>query len=128
MKEHQGLTKSQRLVMEVIWKLGEVNNSTVLKELSDIRTWSRHTVKTYLKQLVEKGLVGERQLSPRRYYYYPLITKDDFLADETSAYLKKNFDGLSYLVAGLVERERISKDEIGKLEQIIKEYKENSND
>lgn len=128
MKKQKNLSKSQRLVMEVIWKLGEVNNPMVLKELSGVRDWSRHTVKTYLNQLVEKGFLGEKKLSPRKYYYYPLLTKDDFLADETSHYLERNFKGLSYMVAGLVKRERVSSDEIERLEQIIQEYKDKNDE
>ena len=114
--------------MEAIWELGEANNAAILRKLEGARDWSRHTVKTYLKQLVEKGYIRERQLSTRKYFYYPIVTKEDFLADETSAYLKNNFEGLSYLVAGLVKRERVSKDEIEKLEEIIKQYKDNNND
>jgi BlaI family penicillinase repressor len=111
--------------MELVWKQGEVNNASILKELEGEPNWTRHTVKTYLKRLVEKGLLGLRQISPRKFKYYPLLTKEEFLAEEASAYLHNHFNGLTHMIAGLVDNEKISDNEIDSLEQYIKTLKEN---
>ncbi len=123
MSNYPNLSKADRLIMEVLWKNGEVSNATILKELDGVRDWSRHTVKTYLRRLSEKGLVGIRQINARMNMYYPLIDKKDFIADETTAYLNNHFDSLSHMVAGLIEKEKVSGDEIAKLEQLIIDYK-----
>ena len=128
MLHYQELSESERLVMEVAWKLGKVSNAIVLKELEGIRDWSRHTVKTYTKRLKEKGFLDEKKISTRQYLYYPLISKSDYLADETYKYMSKNFEGLSGMVAGLISREKVSLDELDKLENIIKAYKESSDE
>ena len=124
MSEYPNLSKAERLVMEIVWEKGEVLSASILAELEGVREWSRHTVKSYLKQLIDKGLVGVKEVTMRKYIYFALISKEEFLADETSAYLKNNFNGLSYMVAGLMKREKVSSDEIEKLEQLIKHYKE----
>ena len=110
--------------MDVIWKKGEVSNAEILSELTGSHDWSRDSVKTYLKRLIEKGLVGVNQLSQRKHRYYPLVKKDAFLAYETSRYLENNYDGLSYMVAGLLQNEKVSDEEIERLEQLIKGYRE----
>lgn len=128
MTYYQKLSESERLIMNIAWELGEVSNPIVLKELKGIYDWSRHTVKAYTKRLMEKGFLEEKQVSTRQYFYYPLISRSDYLAGETHEYMSKNFEGLSYMVAGLINREKVSLDELNKLENIIKEYKEKLNE
>ncbi len=124
MEKYSGLSKNDSIIMEIVWKLGEVNNASILKALEDQPNWTRHTVKTYLMRLVEKGLLELKQISPRKFVYYPAITKEEFLAEEASAYLHNHFGGLTHMVAGLVDNEKISDEEIDSLEQYIKNLKE----
>ena len=63
--------------MELVWKLGEANNAALLRELEGEPNWTRHTVKTYLMRLVDKGLLELKQISPRKFVYYPIMTKED---------------------------------------------------
>lgn len=128
MSEYPNLSKAERLVMEIVWKKGEVLSAEVLEELEGVKDWSRHTVKSYLKQLIEKGLVGVKEISARKYIYYVLISKEDFLADQANSYLKDHYESLSHMVAGLLQREKVSSDEIDQLEQLIKEYKGKKDD
>lgn len=128
MSDYPNLSKAERLVMEIVWKKGEVLSAEVLEELEGVKDWSRHTVKSYLKQLIEKGLVGVKEISARKYIYYVFISKEDFLADQANCYLKDHFESLSHMVAGLMKREKVSKEEINQLEQLIKEYKGKKDD
>lgn len=123
MDKYTGLSKNDSIIMELVWKLGEVNNASLLKELEGAPNWTRHTVKTYLKRLVEKKLIELKQISPRKFRYYPIITKEEFLAEEASAYLHNHFEGLTHMVAGLVDNEKVSDEEIDGLEQFIKNLK-----
>lgn len=102
MEHYQKLSDSERLIMEVAWKLGEVSNPIILKELKGICDWSRHKVKAYTKRFMEKGFLEEKKISKRQYFYYPLISKSNYLAGETHEYMSKNIEGLSYMVAGLI--------------------------
>ena len=123
MTHYQELSKSERLVMEVAWRLSKISNAIVLTELKGMRDWSRHTAKAYTKRLMEKGFLEEKKISKRQYFYYPLISKGDYLADEAHQYMSRNFKGLSSMVAGLISREKVSLDELDKLESIINEFK-----
>lgn len=117
------LSEADKIIMEIIWDKGEVDNSQIMASLDGFRDWSRHTVKTYLRRLSEKELVGIRQINPRKNVYYPLVSKADYMAEESSIYLKDHYKSLSHMVAGLLEREKISKEEISKLEKLIEDYK-----
>ncbi len=123
MENYANLSEADKKIMDIVWEMGEVDNSDIMTALDGFRDWSRHTVKTYLRRLNEKGLVGIRQINARKNVYYPLITKSAYMAEESSIYLKDHYKSLTHMVAGLLEREKISDDELDNLQQLIKEYK-----
>ena len=127
MDKYSGLSKNDSIIMEIAWEKGEVNNASILEELKDEPNWTRHTVKTYLLRLVDKGLLELKQISPRKFVYHPLVTKEEYLAEEASSYLNDHFGGLTHMVAGLVDNEKISDEEIASLEQFIKSLKDKRN-
>jgi len=118
------LTNAERIIMEIIWKYGELSNNEIVGLLDESVDWSRHTVKTYTYSLVEKGLLGINQESPRKLKHYPLLSKDEFLANATSRHLRNNYQNLSYMIAGLINNEKVTNEEIEELENLIKNYKE----
>lgn len=120
---NQTLSEADKIIMDIVWANGEVDNSKIMQELDGFRDWSRHTVKTYLRRLNEKGLVGIRQINSRKNIYYPLLSKEDYLAEESSVYLKDHYKSLTHMVAGLLEREKISNDELDNLQELINDYK-----
>jgi len=122
------LTKAERKIMEIIWRNKEISNMKIFEEIEDVTGWSRHTVKTYTSALADKGMLGINQISPRRIKYYPLVSKEKYLAWTTSNHLRDNYSKLSFMVAGLINNEQVSTDEINELEQLIKEYKEKMDD
>ncbi len=118
------LTNAERIIMEIIWKYGELSNNEIVGLLDESVDWSRHTVKTYTYSLVEKGLLGINQESPRKLKHYPLLSKNEYLANATSRHLRNNYKNLSYMIAGLINNEKVTDEEIKELEDLIKNYKE----
>lgn len=123
MNEYKSLSKNDAIVIEIIWEQGESTNASILKAVGEAPNWSRHSIKTYLKRLLDKGLIAMQKDSPRKIKYYPLVTKEEFWADEASTYLNDHFNGLTHMVAGLVDNEKISDEELDSLEQFIKDLK-----
>jgi len=121
---YPNLSEADYAVMEILWRDGKAKSSTIAKALFDAYGWSRQTVGTYLKRLVEKGLVVTKEENKRDYIYIPAVTKQTYGAEITGEYLTKYFGSLSHMVAGLMQNEDISEDEIEALESLIQEYKE----
>ena len=124
MNDKYNLSQNDKTVMDVIWEKGEATNAEVLDELKKVDGFTRDTVKTYIRRLREKTLVGVKKLSPKKHKYYPLISKDEYLAEEAREFLNQNYDDLTHMIVGLVDNEKISNKEIQSLEQYIKELKE----
>lgn len=124
MDEKLNLSKNDAIVMEILWKKGEITTASVLQELKCFKGFTRDTVKTYIRRLREKNLVGVREISPKKHFYYPLISKNEYLANETRQFLDNHYSDITHMVAGLIESEQISDDEIADLENYIKQLKD----
>lgn len=124
MGENVQLTNLENEIMEIIWKKKDISGSEIRYEMKDIHRISRETVKAYVRRLIDKELVGVDVISPRVHRYYPLITKEEFIADDFDAFLKQHRKGLAHLVASMVQNNKVSDDEIDELEKIIKQYKD----
>ena len=123
MGNYPTLSDSDYAVMEILWRDKEAKSSEICKELEKTFGWSRQTVGTYLKRLVNKNLVGTKSTNNRDYLYFPIVSKQEYGTDVTSGYLDKYFGSLSHMVAGIMRKEDISQDEIDALEKVIAEYK-----
>ena len=124
MNKYPSLSSNDKIIMDLVWKEGESSTVSILEKLEGTESWTRHTVKTYLLRLEEKGLLKKVQLSPRKMKFYPTISKDEYLAGDASQYLHNNFKGLTHMVASFVDNEMISDEEIDDLEEYIKNLKE----
>lgn len=127
MKNSHQLSRIDKIVMDIIWEKKSATNAQILNELNDPNL-TRHYIKTYLSRLRKAGLIEIKQLGPKEFVYYPLVSKEEYLADQTSNYLRDNYIDLSYMIAGLVKNEKITMEEIDRLEQFIKQYKEHNNE
>jgi BlaI family penicillinase repressor len=105
--------------MEILWRSGESKSAAILKEIEDKLGWSRQTVRTYLIRLMEKGLVGAREINKRALEYYPLVSREEYAADKTGSLLNKYYGSLSHMVAGIIQNEDISDADLDELEKLI---------
>ena len=124
MGNYPSLSDSDYAVMEILWREGEADSAAISKELFETFGWSRQTAGTYLKRLVEKGLVSTRKKNKRDYIYYPVVTKEEYGTDVASSQVSRYFGSLPHMVAGLMQKEEVSDREIEELERIIKKYKD----
>lgn len=123
MSRYPALTEADSAVMELLWGQGPMTSNAMLQQLSGTMEWTRQTVRTYLARLMEKGLVSAREVRPRVYEYYPLVSRDEYAADRTGSLLSRYYGTLPHLVAGFVRNEKISDKELEELETLIRELR-----
>lgn len=123
MDENIKLTNLERDIMDIIWTKKDISGAEIKYELKGKRDLSRETVKAYVRRLIDKELIGVNKISQRVHRYYPLITKEEYIAGDLDVFLQKHKKGLSHLVASMVKNNKVSDEEMNKLEQIIKQYK-----
>jgi len=73
MRQHQGLSKRERQMVEVIYRMREADAAQVQAEIPDPPGYS--SVRTTLNILVQKGLLSVRRVG-RKYLYTPVIPRE----------------------------------------------------
>lgn len=113
------LFDSELKVMGVLWRQGD----TTAKQISDILKeevgWNMNTTYTLIKRCIGKGAIERREPN---FMCHALIPREEIQAAETDELIDRIFDGSAdKLFAALIGRKKLSKEQIGKLKQLVEE-------
>lgn len=110
-------------VMKVIWDKSPIKSADIIKVLSRNTDWKPKTVRTLIRRLVDKGVIGYTA-EGKTYTYYPKVPEEKCVAQETDNFLTKIYDGsLSHFMLNFVENKKLSPEEVAKLIKILKMHK-----
>jgi len=85
----EDLSRRERQVMEILHRHGEATVTEIMQELPDPPTYS--AVRSVLRILTEKGVVGHREDGPRYVYFSMMPTdkaRDDVLLHVVQTYFE----------------------------------------
>lgn len=107
--------------MEQLWENGYMTIMQLFHALEVDPGWSKSTVNTMLKRMMDKEIISYHEGEKAR-LYYPLISRDEAALAETESLLDKIYDGsVSMMMSTLVKKKKISREEIDELYDILKE-------
>lgn len=124
-RKAERLPDSELVIMQLIWEASEpVGTGYLANILEKEKNWSRSTIQVLLARLEEKKFVL-CQKQGRLKYYTPLIPQDEYRQSETKTFLEQFYHN-SYkgLVATLVQEEKLSKEDIEELMEMINDSSE----
>ena len=108
-------------VLKVLWELGESRVRDVHEAMREQGECAFTTVQTLLRIMAEKGLVKQRK-EARTLYYSAAYSVEK----ASSRFLHKVFDGaVDKLVLSMLQAEKLSSDEMLKLEKMIAKARKN---
>ena len=119
LKLNSVLSRRERQIMDILYRLGQAAVSDVMKELSGNPTYS--TVRNQLRVLEQKGHVRHEEQGPR-YLYLPRIPRHTIRQSALKHLINTFFEGSSSKVmAALIgdERMKFSEEELQQLEALI---------
>lgn len=113
-------------ILKVLWEIGPSNVRAVYRCLLERQPAGKdlayNTVQTLLRIMDDKGLVAH-ELDGRAFVYSARFSRDQSAA----RFLDRVFDGAaSQLVASLLQAERITPDELKRLEALVNAAKKRS--
>ena len=115
------ISDSEAVVMEVLWSEHPLAAEDVVARLSARSDWAEPTIKTLLNRLLKKGAVRAER-DGRRYLYFPILTREAWVASQSESVLDRLFGGrVAPLVAHFSERGKLSQDDIDELKRLIGE-------
>jgi BlaI family penicillinase repressor len=114
-----GISGAESVVMEVLWRRGPMRSEDVVDTLNGQQKWREPTIKTLLSRLLNKGAIRAEK-EGRRYVYSPILTRDDWLSQESNGLLDRLFGGrVAPLVAHFGRNGKLSKKDIAELKRMI---------
>jgi BlaI family penicillinase repressor len=107
--------------MKVLWERGSSTLAEVVKDLEGRLHWKPRTVQSLIRRLTEKGALAVEAIG-REFRYSPAVAQDQCQHEESVSFLDRVFNGrLTPFVAGMMEREEVSKDDLEALRQMLAE-------
>jgi predicted transcriptional regulator len=112
------LSRRERQIMDVVYRVGKVTAAEVLAELPDPPGYS--AVRAMLRLLEEKGHIRHEQDGPR-YVYLPTVNRDKARKSAMKHLVRTFFDGSTEdAVAALLQNDAgMSDDELERLSRLI---------
>ena len=106
-------------VLEVLWQAeGPMPIADVRGALEQSHSWDSSTVKTLLRRLCEKKAVEAEKREV--FYYRPLLSRREYQIWSTRSLIAKVYRGSARsLVAALVERSQLSREDLAELRAVL---------
>ena len=113
-------TEAEWKIMEVLWDHAPRTMSEITKALEPTTGWTRHTVITLLKRMLEKGTVAVDESGDVK-RYTPLMTQEEASTQQTKKFLSHVFSGkASLLINHLVDSGEITLKEMDELMDMMR--------
>ena len=118
------LTKRERQIMDVLYRLGQATAAEVMEGLDGAPGYS--TVRTQLRVLEQKGHVKHEE-EGLRYVYMPTVAKHSARRSALKHLVDTFFDGsTTKAVAALLggEAARVSDEELARIEEMVRDVRQ----
>jgi BlaI family transcriptional regulator, penicillinase repressor len=115
-----GLTRRERHIMDILFRLGRATAEEVMKEMPGTPSYS--TVRTQLRVLEEKGHVRHEEQG-RRYVYVPSLPRSTARKSALRHVVDTFFDGsVEKVVAALLggDAARMSEEELERIAELVR--------
>ena len=122
-KEHSYLSRRERQIMDVLYRLGRATVAEVMDNIEDPPGYS--AVRAMLRILEEKGHLRHEQDGPR-YVFIPRVTRDRARRSALTHVIQTFFDGSTEeAVAALLgmSQSTLSEEELDRLSKLIEDAK-----
>jgi predicted transcriptional regulator len=118
------ISAAESQVMEALWRGKPLSPEEIIARVGPANGWAAGTVKTLINRLLKKrAIAGSKEKGG--YLYRPLISRADYVSDESQGLLDRLFKGeVAPLVAHFAEHRQLTPKDIRKLKALIAELED----
>jgi BlaI family transcriptional regulator, penicillinase repressor len=116
---HERLSRRERQIMDIVYRLGEATAAQILEEMSDPPSYS--AIRALLRILVDKKHLQHREDGPR-YIYSPILSRQTARARALAQVVNTFFDGSALKAASALlgsSQRKLTKTELDELSALI---------
>lgn len=115
------LSDAEWKIADCLWKKESMTITELTHELAPVTGWTKNTVITLLKRMIEKGAVTYVQ-EDRAKRFSPAIDRTEAELEETTSFLDKVYKGnVGLMISNLIGSDQLTEEQIEELRRIIKE-------
>lgn len=115
------LPETELEVMQALWSCNvPATRSEIEQHLKETHPMAQTTLLTLLSRLAEKNFV-QIQRNKRAAEYYPLVKKEDYLAQQSKHFLNKLCNGSISLFASALCHSGLSKEDLKELQKLLEQ-------
>lgn len=116
----ENIGNSEVEIMKILWRLGgrPATSAEIRKELEIKQGWTKSTILTMIRRLVEKGFIACKKKEV--FYYSPCISEKEYLHHQTKNFIDKIYDGnIKNLLTTLCQADDLSKSDLEELQSFL---------
>ena len=122
------LHKAELRIMKIIWEKGEATVREVKSAIAQGQDVPYTTVATMLQKLERKGFLTH-EVKDRTYIYRPLVKHHEVSVGMLQDLIDRLFDGSpELLINTLFQAQKLNREEIQRLKEMISDYPEEDNE
>ncbi len=120
-KQIPAISEAESRVMAELWRAAPQSSEDIAAALRKSTGWHENTVRTLLNRLALKGAINSRR-EGRRYLYAPVLTREQWQAQESRSLLDRVFGGrVAPLLAHFSRSEKLSAKDVAELRKLIEQ-------
>lgn len=118
-KRVASVADSEIRVLEVLWDEEPLSAQEIVSRLEPRVDIKPQTIKTLINRLLTKGVIAYRERK-RKYFYYPLVSKDEFYRLKTEKFLDRFYGGhLSPLISFFSHHGKLNDQDVAELKALV---------
>jgi BlaI family penicillinase repressor len=123
MTKMPAISESEWKVMKALWEKSPQPAYDLVASFGKSEEWHPNTVKTLLSRLHKKKALGVKRYK-NLYLYFPLVTEEACLREESDSFLNRLFGGsVKPLLLHFAQQQKISTADLDELKTILKKGK-----
>ncbi len=120
------LSKTELEIMQYLWRINREVTAREIRDNFSHKEWSKQTISTYLKRLVNLGYLKIRKQSVTKYYYSVTMSKEQYNLLPVNDIVNSEYKGsLSKFICALINPNNITIEELSELEFYLINVKNN---
>jgi len=122
-KKYRRLPDGELAIMQILWdSVGPMSRPVIEEKANQSRPQASTTILTLLARLAEKGFVAVEKAG-RGNLYAPLVSRRDYMAQESRSVLDRLFGGSLSSFALALSDSGVSREELEELRRLLEEDK-----
>lgn len=113
------ISEAEYEIMKILWDESPLGTNEVCERAGQTHTWNQKTIHTLLSRLTAKKVISYEQRG-RMYYYFPIISQEKYLEQESHIFLNRFYNGeVAPMLSTLLSSTELSDSELKDLYTII---------